>query len=78
MTPTNWSPHASAGKRRRSRWRNGADTLRRLNRMNTVLTGSRSPHSPQATRNFRPKSGGVAVDTCLLRPKLFGIAMPHT
>jgi hypothetical protein len=46
--------------------------------MNTVLTGSRSPHSPQATRNFRPKPGGVAVDTCLLRPKLLGIVMPGT
>jgi hypothetical protein len=56
----------------------GADTLRRLNRMNTVLAGSKSPHSPQATRNFRPKQGGVAVDTCLVRPKLFGIAMPDT
>jgi hypothetical protein len=56
----------------------GADTLRRLNRMNTVLAGSKSPHSPQATRNFRPKPGGVAVDTCLLRSKRFGIVMPDT
>jgi hypothetical protein len=68
-------------KRRQARAKSvakGADTLRRPNRLNTVSLGLKSPPSLQATRNFRPKPGGVAVDTCLLRPKLFGIVMPDT